>query len=144
MTEREEMAKNWLNRNYGKAMEIEAIKRRLERMETDLDRSVKPLKFKEVQEEPYGNMQEEMIADYLDLQMALKSKINELNDSDNETMKVIEQVGQAFLRTILIERYVNRLSWKTISKQLHIEQGGHLYRLHDESLSAVLPFIPEV
>lgn len=144
MIEREKQAQAWLNRNYGKAMEIEAIKRSLERMETNLERSVKPLKFKEVQEEPYGNTQEEMIADFLDLQISLRMKIKALADDDRKTLAVIGMVEQAFLRTILIERYVNRLSWKDISNTLHVERGGHLYRMHLEALSAVLPYIPEV
>lgn len=143
MTEREKQAQSWLNRNYGKAMEIEAIKRSLERMETDLDRSVKPLKFKEVQEKPNGNLQEDMIADFVDLQFDLQKKIKKLVDEDKRTLYVIGRVSQAFLRTILIERYVNRLSWKDISNTLHVERGGHLYRLHLEALSAVLPYIPE-
>ena len=48
MTEREERAKAWLNRNYDTALEIEAIKRRLERMNSDLEKVTRPLKVKEV------------------------------------------------------------------------------------------------
>ena len=119
MTEREEKAKEWLNRNFGKAMEIEALKRRIERMESDLERSVKPLRLKEVQEEPEGNSHEEKLAEFIDLKKMLEVKILELGIEDQKTIKIILQVDQAISRTILIERYINRLSWKEIAKAMH-------------------------
>lgn len=144
MTEREEKAKEWLNRNFGKAMELEALKRRVERMESDLERSVKPLRLKEVQEEPEGNSQEEKLAEFIDLKKMLEIKILELGIEDQKTIKVILQVDQAIARTILIERYVNRLSWKEIAKTMHFSSGGgHLYNMHRDALCAVLPFIPD-
>ena len=144
MTEREEKAKEWLNRNFGKAMEIEALKRRLERMESDLERSVKPIRMREVQEEPTGNSQEEKLAEYLDMQKMVELKILELGIEDQKTIKAILYVDSAIYRTILIERYVNRLSWKDIAKVMHFSPGGgHFYHLHLEALSAVLPYIPE-
>ena len=45
MTEREERAKAWLNRNYALSLELDAIKRRLERMESDLEKVCKPIKL---------------------------------------------------------------------------------------------------
>ncbi len=144
MTEREEKAKEWLNRNFGKAMELEALKRRVERMESDLERSVKPLRLKEVQEEPEGNSQEEKLAEFIDLKKMLEIKILELGIEDQKTIKVILRVDQAISRTILIERYVNRLSWKEIAKAMQFSPGGgHLYNMHRDALCAVLPFIPD-
>jgi DNA-directed RNA polymerase specialized sigma subunit len=143
MTEREEKAKEWLNRNFGKAMEIEALKRRIERMESDLERSVKPLRLKEVQEEPEGNSHEEKLAEFIDLKKMLEVKILELGIEDQKTIKVILQIDQAISRTILIERYINRLSWKEIAKAMHFSPGGgHLYNMHRDALCSVLPFIP--
>lgn len=142
MTEREEKAKAWLNRNFGKAMEIEALKRSIERMESDLERSVKPLRLKEVQEKPAGNSQEERMAEYLDLSSEVEKKKLMLDRADKETMRVIEQVEGSVLRTILIERYVNRLRWKEMVNRIHFEQS-RLFDYHRQALDAVLPFIPE-
>lgn len=144
MTEREEKAKKWLNRNFGKAMEIEALKRRLERMESELERSVRPIRLKEVQEESNGNSQEEKLAEYIDMQKMVDVKILDLGVEDQKTIKAILNVDSAIYRTILIERYVNRLSWKQIAAVMHFSPGGgHFYHLHLEALSAVLPYIPE-
>lgn len=144
MTEREEKAKEWLNRNFGKAMEIEALKRRLERMESELERSVRPIRLKEVQEESNGNSQEEKLAEYIDMQKMVDVKILDLGVEDQKTIKAILNVDSAIYRTILIERYVNRLSWKQIAAVMHFSPGGgHFYHLHLEALSAVLPYIPE-
>jgi len=125
-------------------MELEALKRRVERMESDLERSVKPLRLKEVQEEPEGNSQEEKLAEFIDLKKMLEIKILELGIEDQKTIKVILMIDQAISRTILIERYVNRLSWKEIAKVMHFSPGGgHLYNMHRDALCAVLPFIPD-
>ena len=142
MTEREEKAKAWLNRNYGMSLEIAAFERRLERMASDLEKVCKPLRLKEVQEEPAGNSQEERMAEYLDLSSEVEKKKLMLDRADKETMRVIEQVEGSVLRTILIERYVNRLRWKEMVNRIHFEQS-RLFDYHRQALDAVLPFIPE-
>lgn len=143
MTEREEHAKNWLNRNYGTALEIQAIQRRLERMNADLEKVTRPLKIKEVIEANNpGNAQEDRLADYIDMSDELKERLEHLNSLDMETLDVINNIEFPTLRSILIERYVNRLSWKQICEVTHYERTW-VWDLHRQALVAVLPFIPE-
>lgn len=143
MTEREEKAKAWLNRNYGIALEIEAIKRRLERMNADLEKVTRPLKVKEVIEANNpGNSQEDRLADFIDMSDDLKQRLEHLNSLDMETINVINNIEFPTLRSILIERYVNRLSWKQICEVTHYERTW-VWDLHRQALCAVLPFIPE-
>ena len=143
MTEREERAKEWLNRNYGIALEIQAIQRRLERMNADLEKVTRPLKIKEVIEANNpGNAQEDRLADYIDMSDDLSRRLMHLTRLDTETMDVINNIESPTLRTILIERYINRLRWKDISTVLHFERS-RLFDLHVQALDAVLPYIPE-
>lgn len=142
MTEREELAKAWLNRNYGRSLEVAAFERRLERMASDLEKVCKPLRLKEVQEEVAGNSQEERMAEFIDLSAKLERKKLMLDQADKKTMHVIEHVEGAVLRSILIERYVNRLPWKKMTEVFRYEQS-RLFDYHRQALAAVLPFIPE-
>lgn len=142
MTEREEKARDWLNRNYKKAEELEALRRRLEQFESYLEKVCKPIRLKEVQEIPCGNSQEEKMAEYIDLSHDLGKQNMALARADSETLRVINMVESSTLRTILIERYINRLKWEKISKNVHLERS-RVYDLHRQALSAVLPYIPE-
>lgn len=143
MTEREERAKAWLNRNYDTALEIEAIKRRLERMNSDLEKVTRPLKVKEVIEANNpGNSQEDKMVDYIELSEDLAGRLTYLMSLDAQTMRIIEKVESPILRTILIERYINRLNWNQIKTKLH-KDGGWVFELHRQALDAILPYIPE-
>lgn len=143
MTEREEKAKAWLNRNYGTALEIQAIQRRLERMNADLEKVTRPLKIKEVIEANNpGNAQEDRLADYIDLSDDLSIRLLHLARLDSETMAVITKMESPTLRTVLIERYINRLSWNKVAEAIHYERRW-VMELHRQALDMVLPFIPE-
>lgn len=143
MTEREERAKEWLNRNYGIALEIQAIQRRLERMNADLEKVTRPLKIKEVIEANNpGNAQEDRLADYIDMREDFEKRLEHLNSLDSETLAVINNIEFPTLRSILIERYINRLSWKQICEVTHYERTW-VWDLHRQALCAVMPFIPE-
>ena len=143
MTEREERAKSWLNRNYGIALEIQAIQRRLERMNADLEKVTRPLKIKEVIEANNpGNSQEDRLADYIDMSDDLSKRIVCLYRLDEETRRVINRIESATLRAILIDRYINRLSWKQLTEKSHYERS-RLFDLHRQALDSVLPYIPE-
>ena len=61
---------------------------------------------------------------------------------DAQTMQVIEKVESPILRTILIERYINRLNWNQIKEKVH-KDGGWVFELHRQAISAVMPYIPE-
>lgn len=142
MTESEERAKAWLNRNFGFAMECEAIQSRLDRMQSDIEKVSRPIREKEVQEQPNGNSQEDKMAVWIDMNAELEKKRFMLLARDNETLKVIEKIESHVLRTILIERYVNRKKWTQICVLLNYEQS-RMFDFHLQALSAVVPFIPE-
>lgn len=142
MTEREERAKDWLNRNYGYALELDAIQRRLDKMQSEIEKCVKPIRLREVQEQPQGNGPEEKLATWIDMSADLERKRYILLARDNETIKVIEKIESHILRTILIERYINRLNWNQIKAKLH-KDGGWVFELHRQALDAILPYVPE-
>lgn len=143
MTEREERAKSWLNRNYGIALEIQAIQRRLERMNSDLEKVTRPLKIKEVIEANNpGNSQEDRLTDYIDLSDDLSQRLIHLARLDSVTMEAINKVESPTLRTVLIERYINRLSWNHVTEAMHYERRW-IMELHRQAICAVMPYIPE-
>lgn len=142
MTDNEEKAKAWLNRNYGESIYIDSLRRRLERLESEIDRMTKPLSRRESQISHDDNSQENKLAEYLDFLDELKNKEIILFNHDLETVNVIDNVESYVFRTILTERYVNRLKWDAISKMTNTEKRT-LYRYHIQALDAVLPFIPK-
>lgn len=142
MTESEEKAKAWLNRNYGESIYIDSLRRRLERLESEIDRMTKPLSRRESQISHDDNSQENKLTEYLDFLDELKTKEIILFNHDLETVNVIDKVESYVFRTILTERYVNRLKWPAISELTNTEQRT-LYRYHSQALDAVLPFIPK-
>jgi hypothetical protein len=141
MTEREERAKEWLNRNYGFALECDAIQRRLDRMQSDIEKCVKPIRLKEVQEQNSGNSQEDKLATWIDMAAELEKKRYILLARDEETKKVIDMVESHVLRAILIERYINRRPWRSMPHIFRYERS-RLFDLHLQALDAVIPFIP--
>ena len=142
MTEREEKAKDWLNRNYGFALELDAIQRRLDRMQADIEKCVKPIRMREVQEaQGLGNGTEDRLADWIDMSAELERKRLLLLARDRETMTVIDKVESSILKTILVERYVNRLPWRKIETIMPYERS-RLFDLHLQALAAIIPFIP--
>lgn len=141
MTENEEKAKAWLNRNYGEAIYIDSLRRRLEKLESEIDRMTKPLSRREIQSVHDDNSQENKLTEYLDFLDELKNKEIILFNHDLETVNVIDQLDSFIFRTILTERYVNRLKWDAISELTNTEKRT-LYRYHSQALDAVLPFIP--
>ena len=142
MTEREKAAKVWLNRNYGMALELESIKRRLEKMQSDIEKVCKPIKLREIQESHSGNSQEDKMAEYLDISEDLGKRYFELMAKDGVTLQVINKMDSPILRTILIERYINRLKWSNVAIIMHLEER-QIMRYHVQALDAVLPFIPK-
>lgn len=142
MTDNEEKAKAWLNRNYGESIYIDSLRRRLERLESEIDRMTKPLSRRESQISHDDNSQENKLAEYLDFLDELKNKEIILFNHDLETVNIIDNVESYVFRTILTERYVNRLKWSAISELTNTEQRT-LYRYHIQALDAVLPFIPK-
>ena len=141
MTDREEKAKDWLNRNFGFAMELDALQRRLDRMQSDIEKCVKPIRLREVQEQPFGNGAEDRLADWIDMSADLERKRFILLSRDKETLDVIDKIDSPLLRTILIERYVNRRPWKTMDQVIHYDRAT-IFRYHLQALSAIIPFIP--
>lgn len=142
MTENEERAKEWLNRNYGESMYINSLRRRLERLESEINRMTRPMSRKESQVTHDDNSQENKLIEYIEFIEELKNKELILFNHDLETMNVIDQLESFIFRTILTERYVNRLMWPAISELTNIEKRT-LYRYHCQALDAVSPFIPK-
>lgn len=141
MTDNEEKAKDWLNRNYGESIYIDSLRRRLERLESEIDKMTKPLSRKESQVVHDDNAQENKLTEYIDFLEDLKQKEAILFSHDMETVRVIEKVESFIFRTILTERYINRLKWPAISKNMNTNQRT-LYRYHIQALDAVFPFVP--
>ena len=141
MTNNEERAKEWLNRNYGESIYINSLRRRLERLESEINKMTKPLARHESQICHDDNSQENKLTEYLDFLEELRNKEIALFNHDLETVNVIDKVESFIFRTILTERYVNRLKWSAISELTNTEQRT-LYRYHAQALDAVSPFIP--
>lgn len=142
MTAEQYRTKSWLNRNFGAVQEIGAVQEKLEQLETEINRAVKPLGASEIQTDHNNKAQEIKLAEYSDLKIELQKKLKKLWAEEAETLRIINQISEAKHRTILILRYINRLQWCQIWKEMHIAEQT-AFKYHIEALDAAAPFIPK-
>lgn len=67
---------------------------------------------------------------------------SDLSKENVRTMKIINQVRSPKLSGMLYDRYINRLSWRTIGMKYHYTDR-HSYNYMHKSLDAVSIFIPK-
>lgn len=143
MTDEQMFAKDWLNRNYGDHMEIEALRNRLELLKNDIDRCTSVYGRADYQAYPDTKAnREELLAKAADMNNFFEKRIMQLKKEDEITLQVIQRLESGIYRTILISRYINRLPWNKIQKNIKFERSN-TYKLHSEALAKIYPYIRE-
>ena len=142
MTETQYTAKKWLNRTYIEAQEIGALQEKLEQMESEINRAVKPLGASEIQTDHDHTAQEIKLAAYSDLKVEVLNRLQELWRQEARSLEIIGKLEKSNHRTILILRYVNRMTWAKIINEMHIAEPT-AFRFHIEALDAIAPLIPK-
>lgn len=138
MTNNQFEAKEWLNRMFGAAQDVEATRRTLETIVAEMGGVSKyEIDFK-------GNnpkATEDKLARYSTVKAELEKKEAALYFEDARTEKIINKLKDKRDRAILRDRYINRLSWSKIAK-LNNYSEPRVYEIHRDALEDVWQFIP--
>lgn len=138
MTDNQFEAKEWLNRMFKASEEIESIKRTLETILAEMGGVIKyDADF------PTRNPKstENKLLRYSQVHAELDKKQEELNREDARTARVIENLTDRKQRTVLRDRYINRLSWRKIAKAENYSEA-RVYEIHREALEQIWQYIP--
>ena len=128
--------KAWLSRGFWLKKEMEQILRM--RGET-FDRLTKLTQ--NLSESPTSGTKDPHKYDILaELDIKLAEKEAEIDKARLEIYNVISEVKDTKLRTILMARYCECMSWQEIQAIMHYDQRW-VYRLHGQALQAVEPLI---
>ena len=139
MTDRQYESKQWLNRMYGVANHIESLQRKQEEVLSTLSG------INDFSEHIGGSDQNPTETKYLkysELSAEIEKQLHCLHKEDLRTLEVIEHLEAEEQKGILIDRYLNRLTWKKIAG-LHNYEERQVYRYHEEALEKIWPFIPK-
>ena len=138
MTDNQFEAKEWLNRMFGAAQDVESTRRTLETIVAEMGGVSKyELDFK-------GNnpkATEDKLARYSTVKAELDKKESDLYYEDAVTEKIINKLNDRRERAILRDRYVNRLGWSKIAK-LNNYSEARVYEIHRLALENIWQFIP--
>ena len=138
MTDNQFEAKEWLNRMFKASEEIESIKRTLETIVADMGGVINyDADF------PTRNPKatENKLIRYSQVHAELDKKQEELNREDARTARIIDNLKDRRQRTVLRDRYINRLSWRKIAKAENYSEA-RVYEIHRDALEQIWQFIP--
>lgn len=138
MTDNQFEAKEWLNRMYKAAQDIEATKRNLEAILAEMG-GVGNYEAGFNSKNPKAS--ETKMLRYSQISKELDKKLGDLFDEDVQTVRVINKLENQQYRAILRDRYINHLSWRKIAK-LHNYSEARLYEMHRDALEQIWQFIP--
>lgn len=138
MTDNQYDAKQWLNRMYKAAEEIDSIKRTLETIVADMG-GVANYSAEFPGKNPKAN--ETKLIRYSQVAAELEKKQENLDREDTRTAAVIEKLSNKKYKIVLRDRYINRLSWRKIAKVNNYSEA-RLYELHREALEDIYKYIP--
>lgn len=138
MTDNQFEAKEWLNRMFGAAQDVESTRRTLETIVAEMG-GVGKYEIEFRNNNPKAT--EDKLARYSTVRAELDKKERDLYYEDSVTEKVINKLKDKRERAILRDRYVNRLGWSKIAK-LNNYSEARTYEIHREALENIWQFIP--
>lgn len=125
MTENQLFVKDWLNRMYGASSAIESLERKRELVIGSMS-GIGKYDAKSFPGNNGENASETKMIEYSELSRMIDKKRAELATEDMRTLAVIDSLegdSAEKLKAILIDRYLNRMSWRDISKRNHYERS---------------------
>ena len=83
-----------------------------------------------------GNSTERLFVSYSQYSAELEQRISELEDYQNEMLKLINNIPNSTYRTLLIEYYINCKSWKNVSGILD-KSNRYTQTMHEKALEMI-------
>lgn len=129
--EQSAISKRWLNRSIGSHRYVKALQRRLDSFPyaniTNYENDGSPRK------DPKENVQESKMLEYSELRRLIDETNKNIETFDVETLRTINEIESNLQKTILVERYINMLSWDDIAKKVDYSRS-HVQRIHGAAL----------
>lgn len=127
-------AKEYLSQLKGISEGIRARKERVEELRGRCE-SVGAIRYDKDKVQSSGNnLQEELLAKLIDLQVELQEEMLKYEKKKNEIIRAIEKLSNVTYRAVLVMRYCEGKSWERISEELHFNYNytrGLLKRAHE-------------
>lgn len=136
-SQKAQMAKVWLNRNYGLSRQLRSLKKR---RESQVFGSIG--RYEDGFSGSAGNSEEDRMISYAELNAKIEEIENRLREGDELTKEVIDQVENPLFWSLLRDRYLDRKGWRVIAKSYGYSEQ-HIYHLHGRALLEIFPYIPE-
>lgn len=83
-----------------------------------------------------GNSTERLFVSYSQYSAELEQRISELEDYQNEMLKLINNIPNSTYRTLLIEYYINCKSWEDVAESMKFSAYWVRRRLHSDALGS--------
>lgn len=139
MTDNQYHAKEWLNRTYDRAQELETLYKTREAILADMGGVANY-----APEFPARNPEaaQNKLARYSMVCAKIEKLEKELKAEHEKTRKICEKLPKSKYRTLLILRYTDYMSWQRIAKIINYSEA-RTYELHREALELVYKFVPK-
>ncbi len=137
MTDAGYYAQKWLQRTNALEKSLEAGKLSLLELEARINGGIAHYSISGIHGSAPGHTREDLIADYVDKQTALKNLCARLLSEDIITYRALEKHIESHVYiALLFERYINRTPWQIISKKTG-KGKSTLFIMHRDALEAL-------
>ena len=139
MTDECYKAKEWLNRNYNKAIQLEADQRMLETMSARLGSCVAKYETDGTQSHDADQARarhEDALLEFSEQKAKVEKEERELMQGMTETRRAIDYLADPMHKAVAIDRYINRLRWADIATLEHVSIA-QVHRLHAAMLEKI-------
>ena len=136
MTNEAYRAKEWLNRNYNFASQVDADRRMLMIMESRLTSAVAKYQSDGTESrdtDQARSRHEDALLDYSMQKKKVEAEERKLLSEMTKTRRAIDELSLPEHQAVAIDRYINRLSWNDIAKEEHVSRSQH-FRVHSDML----------
>lgn len=145
MTDEQYYAKEWLNRMSNTIRLIESLETKRAKVLASLS-GIGTYDAEFVPGNNGDNVTETKNLEYSELSSKIDYQRQRLSREDIRTLNVIGKIDNSpkgqLMKSILIDRYLSRLSWGRIIKKQHYSET-RIFELHSTALIMIYPFTPK-
>lgn len=141
MSDRQFESHLWLSRMWGKDNEIESYEKRKADIISQLS-GIGRYNADFIPANTGENGTETKNIEYSLLCEKIEKLINEISEENIRTLETIQKLPDAKMRSMLYDRYINRLSWNQIQSKYNYAERQP-YRIIHKGLSLIRTYIPD-
>lgn len=141
LSDRQFEAHIWLSRTWGKDNEIESYEKRKADIISQLS-GIGKYNAEFIPANTGENSTETKNIEFSILCEKIEKLIYEISEENIRTLDTIQKLSDAKMRSMLYDRYINRMSWGQIQNKYHYAQRQP-YRIVHEGLVKIRTYIPD-